>query len=236
MKRYLFVLFLSATFLMNSSWSQSLEARPPKIFKPGVTKVKKLKLFKSSIVKPSIVFPSIVFPPIVKPKVVKPWVVRPKVVVRPIRTYVGRSVVIQRVINPSPMRIVKVLDTTHVLVSQSGTTQKVRLLGLDPVTSREVYPEVHSAAVTYMKKAFEGKIVYLDFDSFVASEDQDGTKIAYVFRSADKRLVNEDVIEHGFALAATAYKYEQKEDFRNDQLRAEKTQSGVWSMLPVQGG
>ena len=72
------------------------------------------------------------------------------------------------------------------------------------------FTEVHGAAVAYMKKEFEGEIVHLDFDTSVGSEDQSGKQIAYVYRAGDKQLVNEAVIENGFALAALAYEYEQK--------------------------
>ena len=151
------------------------------------------------------------------------------------RTYVGTRVV--RVAEPrvAPVRIVKIIDTTHVLVSQAGETRKVRLLGLDAVTSAQVYPEVHGAAVAYMKKEFEGEIVHLDFDTSVGSEDQSGTQIAYVYRAGDKQLVNEAVIENGFALAALAYEYEQKTGFKLDQTKAEKLNSGVWSQVSVEG-
>ena len=155
---------------------------------------------------------------------------------RPVRrTYIGTRVVRVEQPNVAPVRIVKIIDTTHVLVSQNGETRKVRLLGLDAVTSAEVYPRVHNAAVAYMKKEFEGQIVHLDFDSSVGSEDQAGTQIAYVYRSGDKQLINEAVIENGFALAALAYEYEQKTGFKLEQTNAEKLNSGVWSQVSVEG-
>lgn len=250
MKRHLLVLFLTATFLMNSSWLSSLEAKPPKAFKGAgkkfsspakkFTKIKAspktLKPWKPTVVKPWLFKPPVLKPPILKPKPLKPHVHISVGVVRPVRIYRGRTIVTQRVINPQPMRIVKVLDTIHVLVAQGETTFKVRLLGLDPATSGEVYPEVHGAAVSYMKREFEGRIVYLDYDASVGSEDEEGTKLAYVYRSEDKQLVNEAVIEHGFALAAMTYDYEQKAEFQSDQALAEKANSGVWSKVPVQGG
>ena len=189
-------------------------------------------------------------PPIVIPTPVPPVIVAPPVVIRPRipsvsisigrlrpvrRTYIGSRVVTVRKTQAAPVRIVKIIDTTHVLVSQAGETRKVRLLGLDAVTSAEVYPEVYSAAVAYMKKEFKGEIVHLDFDSSVGSEDQSGTQIAYVYRSGDKQLVNEAVIENGFALAALAYEYEQKTGFKLDQRKAEKLNSGIWSQVPAEG-
>ncbi|MFP6601753.1 MAG: thermonuclease family protein [Pirellulaceae bacterium] len=189
-------------------------------------------------------------PPIVIPTPVPPVIVAPPVVIRPRipsvsisigrlrpvrRTYIGSRVVMVRAAQAAPVRIVKIIDTTHVLVSQAGKTRKVRLLGLDAVTSAEVYPEVYSAAVAYMKKEFKGEIVHLDFDSSVGSEDQSGTQIAYVYRSGDKQLLNEAVIEHGFALAALAYEYQQKAGFKLDQTKAEKLNSGIWSQGLAEG-
>lgn len=189
-------------------------------------------------------------PPIVVPPPVPPVIVAPPVVIRPRlprvsisigtlrplrRTYLGTRVVTVKESRVAPVRIVKIIDTTHVLVSQAGETRKVRLLGLDAVTSAEVYPEVHSAAVAFMKKEFVGETVYLDFDSSVGSEDQAGTQIAYVYRSGDKQLLNEAVIENGFALAALTYDYDQKDGFKLDQTKAEKLNSGVWSQVSVEG-
>ena len=191
---------------------------------------------------PPIVIPTpIPLPPVI---VAPPVVIRPRIPsvsisigrLRPVRrTYIGSRVVTVRATQAAPVRIVKIIDTTHVLVSQAGETRKVRLLGLDAATSAEVYPEVHSAAVAYMKKEFKGEIVHLDFDSSVGSEDQSGTQIAYVYRSGDKQLLNEAVIEHGFALAALAYKYEQKAGFKVDQMKAEKLNSGIWSQGLAEG-
>jgi len=199
---------------------------------------------------PPIVAPTPLPPVIIAPTPLPPVIIAPPVVIRPRiprvsisigllrpvrRTYIGTRVVTVREPQAAPVRIVKIIDTTHVLVSQAGETHKVRLLGLDAVTSAEVYPEVHSAAVAYMKKEFEGEIVHLDFDSSVGSEDQAGTQIAYVYRSGDKQLLNEAVIENGFALAALAYEYEQKTGFKLDQTTAEKLNSGVWSQVSAAG-
>ena len=189
-------------------------------------------------------------PLVVTPMPIPPVIVAPPVVIRPRlprvsisigslrpvrRTYLDTRVVTVQEAQPVPARIVKIIDTTHVLVLQAGQTRKVRLLGLDAVTSVEVYPEVHRAAVAYMKKEFEGETVYLDFDSSVGSEDQAGTQIAYVYRSEDKQLLNEAVIENGFALAAVTYEYDQKVGFKVDQAKAEKLNSGVWSQVSIEG-
>jgi endonuclease YncB( thermonuclease family) len=144
--------------------------------------------------------------------------------------------VVEKEQSVQPVRIVKIVDTVHVLVSQAGKTRKVRLLGLDPVTSTEVYPEVHAAALDYMRKEFEGELVYLDSDEAVGTEDEQGTRLAYVYRTDDRELVNEDLIEHGFAVAATTYEYDQKRDFCKDQSNAEKSRLGIWSVVSGLGG
>ena len=188
-----------------------------------------------SVVAPTPVPPVIVVPPVV----VRPRLPRVSVSIgslRPVRsTYLGTRVVTVQEAQPVPARIVKIIDTTHVLVAQAGETRKVRLLGLDAVTSAEVHPKVHRAAVAYMKKEFEGKTVYLDFDSSVGSEDQAGTQIAYIYRARDKQLLNEAVIENGFALAAVTYEYDQQNGFQLDQAKAEQLNSGIWSRVSIEG-
>jgi endonuclease YncB( thermonuclease family) len=51
----------------------------------------------------------------------------------------------------------------------------------------------------------------------------------------DRELLNEDVIEHGFAVAAMTYEHDQKRDFRKDQSIAEKSRLGVWSVVSAWG-
>ncbi len=221
------------------------KVRPARLPGPPAPPVPALIPFVPPIVAPTPLPPVIIAPTPLPPVIIAPPVViRPRIprvsisigLLRPVRrTYIGTRVVTVRGPQAAPVRIVKIIDTTHVLVSQAGETHKVRLLGLDAVTSAEVYPEVHSAAVAYMKKEFEGEIVHLDFDSSVGSEDQAGTQIAYVYRSGDKQLLNEAVIENGFALAALAYEYEQKTGFKLDQTMAEKLNSGVWSQVSAAG-
>jgi endonuclease YncB( thermonuclease family) len=251
MKRQLFVLGLVATFVLPGSGVSLLQAKP---LKPSARKAKPAKSVKPFAARPKPVYskPGIPKPGITKPTlpivplhprppiVVVPRVAPPIIIsvgrVRPVRRTLYSTVVVEKERSVQPVRIVKILDTTHVLVSQAGKTRKVRLLGLDPVTSTEVYPEVHAAALDYMKKEFEGELVYLGFDESVGTEDEQGTRLAYVYRSEDRELLNEDVIEHGFAVAATTYEYDQKRDFRKDQSIAEKSRLGVWSVVSGLGG
>lgn len=249
MKRQLLVLCLVATFVLPATGVSLLQARP---FKPSAKKLKPSKPAKPFTAKPK--------PAYLKPGITKPtWSIlplppkppRPPIVVvprvapsiiisvgrvRPIRRTLYSTVVVEKERSVQPVRIVKILDTIHVLVSQAGKVHKVRLLGLDPVTSTEVYPEVHAAALDYMKKEFEGELVYLGFDEAVGTTDEQGTRLAYVYRMEDRELVNEDVIEHGFAVAATTYGYDQKQDFCKDQSIAEKSRLGVWAVVSGSGG
>ena len=246
MKRQLLVLCLVATFVLPATGVSLLQARP---FKPAAKKLKPSKPAKPFAAKPRPVHPkpgipkptwSILPLPPKPPIVVVPSVAPPIIVsvrlVRPVRRAVYSRVVVEKERSVKPARIVKILDTIHVLVSQAGKVHKVRLLGLDPVTSTEVYPEVHAAALDYMKKEFEGELVYLGFDEAVGTEDEQGTRLAYVYRMEDRELVNEDVIEHGFAVAATTYGYDQKRDFCRDQSIAEKSGLGVWAVASGAGG
>ncbi len=254
MKRQLLVLCLVATFVLPGAGVSLLQAKP---FKPSTRKAKPSKSAKPFTAKPKPAYlkPGIPKPGITKPTlrilprspkrprlpvIVVPRVASPIIVsvglVRPVRRAIYSTVVVEKKRTVQPVRIVKILDTIHVLVSQAGKTHKVRLLGLDPVTSAEVYPEVHAAALDYMKKEFEGELVHLGFDKAVGTEDQQGTRLAYVYRTEDRELVNEDMIEHGFAVAATTYEYDQKRDFCKDQSIAEKSRLGVWSVVSGSGG
>ena len=251
MKRQLFVVCLVATFVLPGAGVSLLQAKP---LKPSARKAKPSKSVKPFAARPKPVYakPGIPKPGITKPTlpilplppkppiVVVPRVTPPIIIsvgrVRPVRRTHYSTVVVEKQRSVQPVRIVKIVDTIHVLVSQAGKTRKVRLLGLDPVTSTEVYPEVHAAALDYMRKEFQGELVYLDFDEAVGSEDEQGTRLAYVYRTEDRELVNEDLIAHGFAVAATAYEYDQKRDFYTDQSNAEKSRLGVWSVVSGLGG
>ena len=250
MKRQLFAVCLVATFVLPGAGVSLLQAKP---LKPSSRKAKPSKSVKPFAARPKPVYakPGIPKPGITKPTlpilplppkppiVVVPRVAPPVIIsvgrVRPVRRTLYSTVVVEKQRSVQPVRIVKIVDTIHVLVSEAGKTRKVRLLGLDPVTSVEVHPGVHAAALEYMRKEFEGELVYLGFDESVGMEDEQGTRLAYVYRSEDRELLNEDVIEHGFAVAATTYEYDQKRDFHKDQSIAEKSRLGVWSVVAGQG-
>jgi len=123
-----------------------------------------------------------------------------------------------------PLRVIKVLDPATVVVNFPAGPAPVRLLGVETEqTSAE-------AGTRYLKNLVLGKFVHLAPDTSVASYDEQGVKLAYVFRADDDLFVNRNVIRHGYALAANGFAYEHADAFAAAQYEAQQAHRGIWAM------
>ena len=101
--------------------------------------------------------------------------------------------------------VVRVIDGDTVDVRIGGSTERVRLIGVDTpeVVARERPIQCYGAEASAHMKALlpGGTAVRLERDE--VSRDQYGRLLAYVFRVDDDLLVNLDLVQGGFADAVT---------------------------------
>jgi micrococcal nuclease len=99
-------------------------------------------------------------------------------------------------------RVVRVVDGDTIEVSLNGTTEKVRLIGVD--TPETVHPTIGvepygKEASNFTKEKLTDQTVKLEFD--VEERDRYGRLLAYVW--LDEELFNEVLLKEGYAQLAT---------------------------------
>jgi len=128
--------------------------------------------------------------------------------------------------------VVKVVDGDTIKVEINGTTETLRLIGID--TPETVHPTkpVECFGIEASNKAKEllsNQQVSLEYDSSQSTRDKYGRLLAYVHR-ADGLFYNKWIIENGYAYEYTyntPYKYQG--EFKSAQKYAQDNEIGLWS-------
>ncbi|QQR82097.1 thermonuclease family protein [Candidatus Campbellbacteria bacterium] len=128
--------------------------------------------------------------------------------------------------------VVSVVDGDTVKLSIDGTTQTIRLIGLDTpetVDPRKPVQCFGKEASNKAKELLTGKSVRLEVDASQGTLDKYGRTLGYIFRD-DGLFYNKYMIEQGFAHEYTyniPYKYQS--EFKAAEKSARENQRGLWS-------
>ena len=123
-----------------------------------------------------------------------------------------------------PYKVERVVD---------GKETKVRLIGIDtpesaaPAASGRENTKEGEIASKYPKKLIEGKNIYLEFD--LNYMDQYGRVLAYVYLSDETTMVQEKLLEEGYAKVMTVQPNSKYSDrFLKLQQQARSSKKGFW--------
>ncbi len=131
-----------------------------------------------------------------------------------------------------PYDVVRVTDGDTIVVSIDGQDRNVRLIGIDAPESvadedyKENTPEGQEAS-SYTKELLDGKRVYLEYDT--EGYDSYGRKLAYVYFNDGMTMVNEKLVEEGYArimIIEPNSKHEKRLSSAEDNAREKG--SGFW--------
>lgn len=128
--------------------------------------------------------------------------------------------------------VVSVVDGDTVKLSIDGTTQTIRLIGLDTpetVDPRKPVQCFGKEASNKAKELLTGRSVRLEVDASQGTLDKYGRTLGYIFRD-DGLFYNKYMIEQGFAHEYTyniPYKYQS--EFKAAEKSARENQRGLWS-------
>lgn len=135
--------------------------------------------------------------------------------------------------NQSPLySVVSVVDGDTVKLSIDGTTQTIRLIGLDTpetVDPRKPVQCFGKEASNKAKELLAGRSVRIEVDASQGTLDKYGRTLGYIFRD-DGLFYNKYMIEQGFAHEYTyniPYKYQS--EFKAAEKSARENQRGLWS-------
>ncbi|MDD5646981.1 MAG: thermonuclease family protein [Candidatus Bipolaricaulis sp.] len=128
--------------------------------------------------------------------------------------------------------IVSVVDGDTLKLNIDGTTQTVRLIGMDTpetVDPRKPVQCFGQEASNKAKELLTGRSVRIEKDASQGDLDKYGRLLVYVFRD-DGLFYNKHMIEQGFAheyTYNTPYKYQA--EFKAAEKSAQENQKGLWS-------
>jgi len=126
-------------------------------------------------------------------------------------------------LSPDDRVVARVVDG-DTLVLDGG--EKVRLIGVD--TPETVHPNkpverFGKEASAFTKRMAEGKHVRLEYDQ--ERRDRYGRTLAYVYL-ADGKLLNLELICHGYGFAYTRFQFSKMEEFRSAEREAREQERG----------
>ena len=128
--------------------------------------------------------------------------------------------------------VVSVVDGDTIKINMSGTTETLRLIGMDTpetVDPRKPVQCFGKEASNKAKELLSGQKVRIEKDSTQGDRDKYGRLLAYVWRE-DDLFYNEYMVKQGYAHEYTydlPYKYQTQ--FKAGQTYARENQLGLWS-------
>ena len=158
----------------------------------------------------------------------------------PVQTIVSTQPVTAKTSEPQYVyySVVSVVDGDTIKINMSGTTETLRLIGMDTpetVDPRKPVQCFGKEASNKAKELLSGQKVRIEKDSTQGDRDKYGRLLAYVWRE-EGLFFNEYMIKQGYAHEYTydlPYKYQTQ--FKRDQTYARENQLGLWSLNTCNG-
>lgn len=131
---------------------------------------------------------------------------------------------------PGLYRVTTFTDGDTISVDMNGTTEKVRMIGVDTPETHDPRKSVQcfgEAASNFTKSLIGDNRVRLEVDPTNTNRDRYNRLLRYVYLP-DGRLVNAEIIKQGFGFAYVYFPFEKLDEFKNYQRQAENDKLGLW--------
>jgi micrococcal nuclease len=142
-------------------------------------------------------------------------------------------------ISPGYYAVTQVVDGDTIDVNMNGTTERVRMIGVDTPETKKPNAPVQCygpEASDFARQTLTGKSVRLDADPLDDNRDRYGRLLRYVYLQ-DGTLFEEALITKGYAFAYVSFPFSKKADFVKFQEQAQAAKVGLWaSCMPKQTG
>lgn len=132
--------------------------------------------------------------------------------------------------NPGMYRVVEFYDGDTIAVDMNGTTEKVRMIGVDTPETHDPRKAVQcfgQSASKFTKDLIGNQEVRLDADPTNQNRDRYNRLLRYVYLP-DGRLVNSEIIRQGYGFAYVSFPFQKMDEFRALQTEARTTNRGLW--------
>ena len=123
-------------------------------------------------------------------------------------------------------------DGDTIVVDMNGVHETVRFIGVDtPETHHPNRPlECYGQeAANYTKQLIGNQTVRLQADPLDTNRDRYGRLLRYVYLP-DGRLVEEELLKHGYGFAYTSFPFEKKPQFSALEKTARDNKVGLWAI------
>lgn len=115
-------------------------------------------------------------------------------------------------------------------VDMNGTKETIRLIGVDTPETRDPRKPVQcygQAAATFTTQLLSGQRVRLEADPLSTNRDRYSRLLRYAY-TADNRLVNAEIIKHGYGFAYTSFPFGKADEFKRYEQAAREAGKGLW--------
>lgn len=136
---------------------------------------------------------------------------------------------------PGLYRVTKIDDGDTIVVQSDTSSETVRLIGLDTPEVKDPRKPVQcyaAEASAKTKTLLTGQSVRLEADPIGDNRDKYHRLLRYVYLP-DGTLINETLIQQGYAFAYVIFPFTKLDQFKADELSAQKNQLGLWSHCQV---
>jgi len=133
-------------------------------------------------------------------------------------------------IQPGQYKVLKVYDGDTIQIDMNGSSEKVRLIGVDTPETQDPRKAVQcfgKAASEFTAKLIAGQSVRLESDPQSSNRDRYGRLLRYVYLP-DGRLVQAEIIKSGYGFAYTSFPFANAQEFERYEKEARDNNRGLW--------
>lgn len=131
---------------------------------------------------------------------------------------------------PGTYAVTTVHDGDTFGVDMNGTKETIRLIGVDTPETRDPRKPVQcygQAAAAFTAQLLSGQRVRLEADPLSTNRDRYSRLLRYAY-TTDNRLVNAEIIKHGYGFAYTSFPFGKADEFKRYEQAAREAGKGLW--------
>lgn len=132
---------------------------------------------------------------------------------------------------PGYYRVTQVFDGDTIAVDMNGAKEKIRFIGVDTPETQDPRKAVQcfgQAASDFTKQLIGTNNVRLEADPLSTNRDRYDRLLRYVYLP-DGRLVNAEIIWHGYGFAYVSFPFTKSDTFRAYEKEARDQNRGLWA-------
>ena len=137
---------------------------------------------------------------------------------------------VQQTVSPGFYNIVSFEDGDTITVDMDGTTERIRMIGVDTPETKDPRKPVQCfgrAASDFTKQLIGSSSVRLEADELSSNRDRYNRLLRYVYLP-DGRLVEAEIIRQGYGFAYTSFPFTKSDEFKAHEKDAREANRGLW--------